>query len=182
MNRFWKRETGLERRLRAERPEPSRRFMGSMLERLDTVDPPRARRSFGLRVGLASAVSLAFLTSLAAFGGLGYAADSIAQVGRTASHAVVPQHRGVPDTSQANSANENANANSSNESSTAADSSSRGVSSADDQYNDEFVCILIFPNTKYAHILKVPRFLLPLFQRIHPGAVVVTCPTRRGHG
>jgi hypothetical protein len=158
--------------------------MGSMLERLETVDPPRARRTVGLRVGLASAVSLAFLTSLAAFGGLGYAADSIAHVGRTASYAVVPQHRGVSDTSQANSANANANANANSESQSAKgdDESSRGVSSADDQYNNEFVCILIFPNTKYAHILKVPRFLVPLFQRIHPGAVVVTCPARRGHG
>jgi hypothetical protein len=186
MNRFWKRETGLERRLKAERPGPSRSFMSSMMERLDTVDPPRTRRSVGLRVSLASAVSLAFLTSLAAFGGLGYAANSIAQVGRTASHVVVPQHRGVPAATQGNAANANAsssrgNNSSSNENKAEGNSSSRGVSSADDQYNNEIVCLLIFPGTKYAHILKLPRFLVPFYLAFNPNAEVVTCPTRRGH-
>jgi hypothetical protein len=148
--------------------------MGSMMERLEAHDAPRPRRSFGLRVGLASAVSLAFLTGLAAFGGLGQAATSIAHVGRTASHVVIPQHQ-TPVTSSRGESSQGENAPNS------AVSHSRGVSSSDDQYNNEIVCLLVFPGTKYQHILKLPRFLVPFYLSFNPNAVVVACPTRRGH-
>jgi hypothetical protein len=197
MNPFWNREARLARRLKAERPAPSRQFLGSMLERLDAAEPVTHRRSFGLRVGLASAVSLAFLTSLAAFGGLGYAATSIAHVGRTASHVVIPQHRAHPapvqentaaDSSQATSSAEatqsssgdDSQASSGDDSSAESNFSFGGRSSADDQYNNQFVCVLFSPN-KYHHIIKLPRFLVPFFLRIHPSAVVVPCPPPR-HG
>jgi hypothetical protein len=196
MNPFWTREARLARRLKAERPEPSRQFLGSMLERLDAADPVTHRRSFGLRVGLASAVSLAFLTSLAAFGGLGYAATSIAHVGRTASHVVIPQHRAHPspvqentaatDSSQATSSSEATSSADARQSSSGDDSSAEsdfsfgGRSSADDQYNNQFVCVLFSPN-KYHHIIRLPRFLVPFFLQIHPTAVVVPCPPPR-HG
>jgi hypothetical protein len=159
-----------------------------MLERLE-ANPVTHRRSFGLRVGLASAVSLAFLTSLAAFGGLGYAATSIAHVGRTASHVVIPQHRAQPspvqentaaDSRQGTSSAEATQSSSGDESSAESNFSFGGRSSADDQYNNQFVCVLFSPN-KYHHIIKLPRFLVPFFLQIHPSAVVVPCPPPR-HG
>jgi hypothetical protein len=194
MNPFWTREARLARRLKAERPEPSRQFLGSMLERLDAAEPVTHRRSFGLRVGLASAVSLAFLTSLAAFGGLGYAATSIAHVGRTASHVVIPQHRAHPapveqaasDSSQATSSSEATSSAESTQSSSGDDESVEsnfslgGRSSADDQYQHQFVCVLFSPH-KYNHIIRVPRFLVPFFLQQQPSAVVVPCPPPR-HG
>jgi hypothetical protein len=167
MNRFWTREARLARRLKAERPQPSRHFMSSLMERFDAVEAPRTRRNFGLRVGLASAVSLAFLTGIAAFGGLGYAATSLEHVGRTASHVVIPQRHATSTQARGNT-------------STGEQSSkSHGVSSADDQYNNEIVCVLVFPGTKYAHILRLPRFLVPFYLALNPNAVVVTCPVRR---
>jgi hypothetical protein len=192
MNPFWTREARLARRLKAERPEPSRQFLGSMLERLE-ADPLTHRRSFGLRVGLASAVSVAFLTSLAAFGGLGYAANSIAHVGRTASQVVIPQHRAHPaplpesaaasNTSDTSSSADTNQARSSDPASGSSDSnfSLGGRSSADDQYNPNIVCLLILPGTKYQHILRLPRFLVPFYLRFNPNAVVVPCPPPR-HG
>jgi hypothetical protein len=196
MNPFWTREARLARRLKAERPEPSRQFLGSMLERLDAAQPVTHRRSFGLRVGLASTVSLAFLTSLAAFGGLGYAATSIAHVGRTASHVVIPQHRAHPTPVEQNTAADSSQATSSadatqsssrgdSQSNTGDDSSAEsdfsfGGGSADDQYNNQFVCVLFSPH-KYNHIIRLPRFLVPFFLARHPSAVVVPCPPPR-HG
>jgi hypothetical protein len=209
MNPFWNREARLARRLKAERPEPSRQFLSSMMERLD-ADPVTHRRSFGLRVGLASAVSLAFLTSLAAFGGLGYAATSIAHVGRTATNVVMPQHRehptqvreirgatetSQPSTSAATTSAATTQASSSASTSTSArqGSSSNGASpqsnfslgggtSAFDQYDLQFVCVLFSPE-KYKHIVRLPRFLVPFFLQVHPSAVVVPCPPpRRGRG
>jgi hypothetical protein len=189
MNPFWTREARLARRLKAERPEPSRQFLGSMLERLDAAEPVMHRRSFGLRVGLASAVSLAFLTSLAAFGGLGYAATSIAHVGRTASNVVIPQHRAHPapveqstaaDSSQATSKSDATQSSSGDTSSAESNFSFGGRSSADDQYNNQFVCVLFSPH-KYNHIIQLPRFLVPFFLQQHPSAVVVPCPPPR-HG
>jgi hypothetical protein len=201
MNPFWTREARLARRLKAERPAPSRQFLSSMMERLD-ADPVTHRRSFGLRVGLASAVSLAFLTSLAAFGGLGYAATSIAHVGRTATNVVMPQHREHPTqvretrgasetsqpsataaTTQASSSAAITQASSSNGASTQSSFSFGGGTSADDQYNNEIVCLLILANTRYQHILKLPRLLVPFYLRFNPNAVVVPCPPpRRGRG
>jgi hypothetical protein len=215
MNRFWTRDARLGRRLRSERPEPSHDFVGSLLERLDAAAPAkRARRSPALRVGLASAVSLAFLVSLSAFGGLGYAANSLANVGRTASHVVIPQqHRAQPApiaadasvaaTSRGNSSSTQSSSSSPTSASTSATDSSQsrsssgdsssnanlgtgvlggGTSAADDQYNFEIVCLLIFPGTKYEHIVKLPRFLVPFYQSFNPSAVIVTCPVRRGRG
>ena len=71
MSGFWKREDGLERRLRNSRPEPREDFVRALTDR---VSGTPQRRSRPLRVGLADAVTAIFVISLSAFGGIGYAA------------------------------------------------------------------------------------------------------------
>jgi hypothetical protein len=73
MTRFWKREEELERRLRAERPEPRSEFVHALT---DHVMSRRYRRSARLRVVFAGAITAAAVVSLSAFGGLGYAASA----------------------------------------------------------------------------------------------------------
>jgi hypothetical protein len=73
MTRFWKREEGLGRQLRAERPEPRSEFVHALT---DHVMSKRYRRSARLRVVFAAAITGAAVVSLSAFGGLGYAASA----------------------------------------------------------------------------------------------------------
>jgi hypothetical protein len=75
---FWKREDGLGRELRASRPEPKAEFMRSVVDRMESQ---RARvRSY--RTAIAVGLTVVGLVSLGAFGGLGYAASTVAAVKR----------------------------------------------------------------------------------------------------
>jgi hypothetical protein len=88
MSGFFKRGDDLERRLRSERPAPRAEFMSRLTERIESA--PHRRSSF--RFGLAAAVSAVILVSLAAFGGLSYAASSVTHAVQTAVHVVAPAH------------------------------------------------------------------------------------------
>jgi len=90
MKRFWKRGDGLERELRAQRPEPRKEFLRSLESRM-TGD--RYRRPASLRLGLAGALTAAMLVSLAAFGGLGNAATGVTHAVTAARHVVAPAHQ-----------------------------------------------------------------------------------------
>jgi hypothetical protein len=80
VGKFFKRDDGLERELRSNRPEPRAEFLASMVDR---VGPGQRSTRPRLRLGFAAALTTGILVSLAAFGGLGYAssaAQSIAHV------------------------------------------------------------------------------------------------------
>src|SRR5580765_2394929 len=64
-------ERDLDKRLRAERPEPSSDLVSSIVSRFESRSE-RSRR--GLRVGFAGALTAAALGALAAVGGVSYAA------------------------------------------------------------------------------------------------------------
>jgi hypothetical protein len=91
VNRFWNRngeEGELEARLRAARPQPREEFVSGLAARVRS-DRVRARgRSF--RLGFAGVLTAAMLVSLAAFGGLGYAASGVAQVAHAVTHVFSP--------------------------------------------------------------------------------------------
>jgi hypothetical protein len=84
---FWnKRETDLERELRARRPKPSDEFVRS-LSRL--VEPTRRSRRVALpKVALVAAVTAMLAASLGVAGAFGYAADSFHAFGNGVSHLV----------------------------------------------------------------------------------------------
>jgi hypothetical protein len=94
MKSFWKREDRLERELRAQRPEPSAEFMRAIEDKVDGKAYRRSGRP--MRLGLAAALTVAMLTALAAFGGLGYAATGVAHAVKAATHVVAPQHAAAP--------------------------------------------------------------------------------------
>jgi hypothetical protein len=71
--RFWKRDDELERRLRADRPQPRDEFLQSLAKRLRMADRPR----LALRVGLAAGLTAVFVIALASVGGLGQSAHAI---------------------------------------------------------------------------------------------------------
>ena len=91
MKRFWRRGDGLERELRAQRPEPRKEFLRSLESRMTGDRYRRPARS--LRLGLAGALTVAMLVSLAAFGGLGYAATGVTHAVTAATHVVTPTHK-----------------------------------------------------------------------------------------
>jgi hypothetical protein len=101
LNRFWKRQDELERRLRRERPVPPALLVNTLLQQIDAT-PGRRRSSF--RLGLAAAVSVAMLLALGAFGGLGYAASSVRHAVQAAVHVVGPTKKETPDQPVLNSA------------------------------------------------------------------------------
>jgi uncharacterized membrane protein YgcG len=74
MKGFWKRSDELERRLRAERPEPSSQLVESVVEQ---VSRRPFRRQARMRVVFVTAVSAALALSLSMFGGLSYAASAV---------------------------------------------------------------------------------------------------------
>src|SRR5207237_1751504 len=84
---YLRRGDDLERRLRNGRPTPRTEFMEALTERLESV-PYRRRSTF--RLGLAASVTAVLVISLAAFGGLGYAATSVSHAVKTAVHVVAP--------------------------------------------------------------------------------------------
>jgi hypothetical protein len=74
---FWKRGDEIERKLRAERPEPRSEFVQSLA---DEVSSRRHRRPTRMRVVFVTAVTGALALSLSTFGGLSYAASAVKHV------------------------------------------------------------------------------------------------------
>jgi hypothetical protein len=101
MREFKRRHGGLERELRAQRPQPRAEFVEALETTVRSHSARPAARSF--RLGLAAAVTVAMVVALAAFGGLGYAATGVTHTLRAAVHAVAPAHKAKP-SSPANAA------------------------------------------------------------------------------
>src|SRR5262249_51638526 len=90
MRAIWKSRDTLERRLRDGRPTPRQQVVDSISALVSSRPTPRSAK---LRLGLAGAFSAVFVVSLAAFGGLGYAATAVSHVANSAAHFVSPpQH------------------------------------------------------------------------------------------
>jgi hypothetical protein len=85
---------GLERELRAARPEPRKEFLRAVESRISREGGRQRAGSF--RLGLAGAVTAAMVISLAAFGGLGYAATGVGNAVKTAVHVVAPAKKATP--------------------------------------------------------------------------------------
>ena len=93
--RFWKRETELERDLRAHRPQPREQFV-QMLSR-QNVAPPKARRQRAPAFALVAAVTVVLATSLGVAGALGNASHSVKTFYTSASHIYNWNHSGPKD-------------------------------------------------------------------------------------
>jgi len=87
--RFWRGQDGLERELRAHRPEPRRELVDGIVSRITRERSSGAGRK--ARLGVAVALTAALLTVLGAFGGLGYAANGVTHAVTAAAHVVVPE-------------------------------------------------------------------------------------------
>lgn len=89
MSKFWKRtEDGLEAELRAARPEPRPEFVAMLAERVRSERTTVRRGSF--RLAFAGVLTVAMISSLAAFGGLGYAASGVSQAAKSVVRLVSP--------------------------------------------------------------------------------------------
>lgn len=86
---FFRRQDDLERKLRAQRPEPRRDLLDGIASRI--VGESRRRSDRPLRLGVAVALSAAMLGALGAFGGLSYAANGVTHAVTAAAHVVVPE-------------------------------------------------------------------------------------------
>lgn len=84
----FRRQDDLERKLRAQRPEPRRELLDGIASRI--VGESRRRSDRPLRLGVAVALSAAMLGALGAFGGLSYAANGVSHAVTAAAHVVVP--------------------------------------------------------------------------------------------
>jgi hypothetical protein len=94
MSMFWKRGDELERELRRQRPEPSTEFLRAVESRIHGDRYRRPVRS--LRLGLAGALTVAMLASLAVFGGLGTAATGVSHAVMGVVHVVAPTRDARP--------------------------------------------------------------------------------------
>jgi len=95
--RFWRGQDGLERELRAHRPEPRRELVDGIVSRIAGERRSGAGRK--ARFGVAVALTAAMLTALGALGGLSYAANGVTHAVSAAAHVVVPE-KVVPSTSE----------------------------------------------------------------------------------
>jgi hypothetical protein len=93
--KFWKRDDGLERELRALRREPRPEFVQAIVSKIQGDRYRRPARS--LRLGLVGALTIGMLAALAAFGGLGYAASGVSRAVESAVHVVSPAQKASPD-------------------------------------------------------------------------------------
>jgi hypothetical protein len=93
--RLWRRETDLERELRAQRPQPREQFV-QMLSR-QNVPPPKARRQRAPAFALVAAVTVVLATSLGVAGALGNASHSVKTFYTSASHIYSWNHSGPKD-------------------------------------------------------------------------------------
>jgi hypothetical protein len=87
VSKFFKRDNGLERELRSNRPEPRAEFLAAMVDR---VGPGSRSTRPKLRLGFAAALTLGILISLAAFGGLGYASSAAKSIAHVATKLATP--------------------------------------------------------------------------------------------
>ena len=94
MKSFWKHGDRLERELRAQRPEPRADFLHALESHIRSEGQWLPSRR--LRLGLASALTVATVTAVGAFGGLGYAATGVQHAVHTATHVVAPAHKAAP--------------------------------------------------------------------------------------
>lgn len=99
MGRF--RRDGLERELRARRPEPRRELVDEIADRV--VHESRHGAGRPARIGLAVALSAGMLGALGAFGGLSYAANGVTHAVSSAVHVVTPTKHVVPSTAVSSS-------------------------------------------------------------------------------
>ena len=87
---FRKRETDLERELRAQRPQPREEFVRSLSKLVEPVSRPR--RSALPKVALVAAVTAVLAASLGVTGALGSAGGSIHIFGSSIVHLISPAH------------------------------------------------------------------------------------------
>jgi hypothetical protein len=88
MRRFTK-KSGIERRLRAERPKAPSALVESIVRNV-AVEPRRAPRS--ARACYAAAVAVLILGAFASFGGIGYAASATTQTVKTVKQIATGHH------------------------------------------------------------------------------------------
>lgn len=93
--RFWKRETDLERELRAQRPQPREQFVQMLSGQ--GVAPPKARRRRAPAFALIAAVTVLLAASLGVAGALGNASHSLQTFYTSASHIYNWNHDGPND-------------------------------------------------------------------------------------
>jgi hypothetical protein len=89
MTRLWKRDDDVERMLKAARPEPPQDFFRAAKSLVESRSTPRRAP---LRVGLAVGVTAVAAASLAAFGGVGYAASAATSTAHAVSAVFAPAH------------------------------------------------------------------------------------------
>jgi hypothetical protein len=85
---FFKRGDELEDTLRAARPRPSDELVSRIEGRVRAERPLRVRRSF--RVAVPATITAVMIGSLAAVGGVGYAATSVGHAVKAVSHVFAP--------------------------------------------------------------------------------------------
>jgi hypothetical protein len=88
MNLFSRRGNKLERDLRAARPKPSDELVSRIEGRIRSEQPARVRRSF--RVAVPVTLTAVMIGSLAAVGGVGYAATSVGHAVKAVTHVFSP--------------------------------------------------------------------------------------------
>ncbi len=97
MTKFWKRKLDgidVEAELRAARPQARSEFVAALAAH---VREERVRgRGGSFRLAFAGALTVAMLTSLAAVGGLGYAASSVGHAVKSVAHLVSPAGKNNP--------------------------------------------------------------------------------------
>ena len=82
--------TGLERELRARRPQPREELVRTLAARVQGA--PRYRhRVAALRVALGSGVTALFVAALVPAGGLGYATGAVSRASKSVAHTVAAQ-------------------------------------------------------------------------------------------
>jgi hypothetical protein len=95
MGKFWRHSgDALEAELRAARPEPRPEFVAMLADRVRSER--RGARGGSFRLAFAGVLTAATVTSLAAFGGLGYAASGVTQVAKSVAQLVSPAKKITP--------------------------------------------------------------------------------------
>jgi hypothetical protein len=147
MTGFWKREDELEAELRASRPEPPSRLVDGLVARVEAKGRrPRSRLSG--RIALAGVMTAAAIAVFGAFGGLSYAAKSVASAtGIQASHDPAPPVRapGSSPTRQPSTPPSTSGGNGSSENGSAGSSSSANPSAATVQYGRHHTTPICYP-------------------------------------
>ncbi|TML91281.1 MAG: hypothetical protein E6G08_00605 [Actinobacteria bacterium] len=95
MSKFWRHSgDALEAELRALRPEPRPEFSAMLADRVRSER--RGARGGSFRLAFAGVLTAAMVTSLAAFGGLGYAASGVTHVAKSVVQLVSPTKKIAP--------------------------------------------------------------------------------------